>query len=64
MFLDLTVFNSENLKNQSLNDLSIVLQEEHNVEITKQSLHERFNESAVLFLKEALEVLLKKTTGC
>lgn len=60
LFLDLVVFNSENLKNQSLNDLSIVLQEEHGVEITKQSLHERFNESAVLFLKEALELLLKK----
>jgi len=56
--LDLLVFNSECLKQQSLNDLSVVLKEEHAVDITKQSLHERFNASAVSFLKEALEVLL------
>lgn len=58
LFLDLLVFNSENLKQQSLNDLTVVLKDEHDVDITKQSLHERFNESAVIFLKQALAVLL------
>jgi hypothetical protein len=60
LFLDLIVFNSENLKDQSLNDLSVLLKEEHGIAITKQSLHERFNQSAVLFLKDALEHLLRK----
>jgi hypothetical protein len=60
LFLDLIVFNSENLKYQSLNDLSVLLREEHGVAITKQSLHERFNESAVQFLKNSLERLLRK----
>jgi len=59
VFLDLLVFNSENLKNQSLNDLTIVLHDEQDVDISKQSLHERFNESAVTFLKKAMEILLR-----
>lgn len=58
LFLDLIVFNSENLKTQSLNDLSVLFQEEHDVTITKQSLHERFNQSAVTFLKEVMEKLI------
>jgi hypothetical protein len=58
LFLDLVVFNHENLKNQSLNDLSIVLKNQYNIDISKQSLHERFNETAVLFLKTALQKLL------
>ncbi|MES9858983.1 MAG: hypothetical protein ABW166_20635 [Sedimenticola sp.] len=60
MFLDLIVFNSEHLKDQSLNDLSVLLKSENGIDITKQSLHERFNETAVSFLKKALENLLKK----
>ena len=59
LFLDLIVFNSESLKSQSLNDLSVVLKTEHNVDITKQSLHERFNKSAVIFIKDALERLIR-----
>ncbi len=59
LFLDLLVFNSESLKHQSLNDLTVALQDEHGVDLTKQSLHERFNTSAVRFLKEALAVLLR-----
>jgi len=58
LFLNLLVFNSESLKSQSLNDLTVVLKTDHNVDITKQSLHERFTESAVRFLKNALEKLL------
>ena len=43
LFLDLIVFHSENLKRQSLNDLSVLLNNAHGIAITKQSLHERFN---------------------
>lgn len=60
LFLDLVVFNSESLKAQSLNDLSVILKNDHDTDITKQSLHERFNDTAVAFLKEALEALLCK----
>lgn len=60
LFLDLIVFNSENLKDQSLNDLSIELKNKHGIEITKQGLHERFNNYALVFLKMALEQLLEK----
>jgi hypothetical protein len=60
LFLDLLVFNSENLKSQSLNDLSIILKDKHGVEIKKQSLHERFNANALHFLKGALEKMLQK----
>ena len=60
LFLDLVVFNAESLKSQSLNDLSVVLKSDHLLDITKQSLHERFNDNAVTFLKNALEGLLKQ----
>ena len=60
LFLALVVFNSENLKGQSLNDLSILLNDRNGIDITKQSLHDRFNENALLFLKNALEKLLRK----
>ena len=60
LFFDLIVFHGENLKSQSLNDLSVSLKDRHNVEITKQSLHERFNKYALAFLKEALERMLKQ----
>jgi len=57
--LDLLVFNSEDLKSQSLNDLTVILNNDHHIDITKQSLHDRFNEHAVTFLKNALEILLR-----
>jgi hypothetical protein len=60
LFLDLIVFHSENLKSQSLNDLSIALKDKHEIEITKQSLHNRFNKYALVFLKNALETVLQK----
>jgi len=60
LFLDLIVFNSEDLKSQSLNDLAIALHDRHHVEITKQSLHDRFNKYALAFLKIALEKMLCK----
>jgi len=58
IFLDLIVFNSEKLKEQSLNDLAVALKCKYGIEITKQSLNERFNNYALLFLKKALEKLL------
>ena len=57
-FFELIVFHNENLKKQSLNDLSILLEDEFNIDIKKQSLHERFNEHAVQFVKSAFEKLL------
>jgi hypothetical protein len=60
LFFDLIVFHCEDLKSQSLNDLSVTLKDKHGVEITKQSLHERFNKYALAFLKEALEKMLQK----
>ena len=64
IFLDLIVFHSSNLKDQSLNDLSGIFKEEYLVEITKQSLHERFNASALIFLKDTLEEMLHKQLDC
>ncbi len=52
------------MKDQSLNDLSGILKEEYLVEITKQSLHERFNASALIFLKDILEGMLQKQLDC
>lgn len=59
-FLDLIVFNSASLKSQSLNDLSVTIKDRYGIEIKKQSLHERFNRYALLFLKQALEEMLQK----
>lgn len=59
-FLDLIVFNSENLKKQSLNDLSIDAKTKLGINITKQSLHDRFNENALVFLRATLQALLNK----
>ena len=59
LFLALIVFNNENLKEESLNDLSADLMIRHGIEIRKQSLHERFNKYAVLFLKNAMELILR-----
>jgi len=58
-FFNLIVFYNDNLKNDSLNDLSGILKKEFNVNITKQSLHERFNKNSVLFLSNAFEKLLR-----
>ena len=59
-FFDIIVFNHEQLKQQSLNDLAIDLTERYGVTITKQSLHDRFNERALTFLQQALERLLNQ----
>lgn len=56
--MELIIFNSEQLKSQSLNDLAITLKERYQIFIKKQSLNERFNEYAVTFVKMALEQML------
>ena len=43
-----------------MNDLSVLLNDAHGIDITKESLHDRLNQSAVAFLKEALEKPLHK----
>ena len=60
IFLDLIVFHNENLKKQSLNDLSGIVKTNYEIEITKQSLHDRFNGYGVDFLENALEKLLQQ----
>ncbi len=60
IFFDLIVFHSNNLKKQSLNDLTIILKKKYNIKhYDKQSLHDRFNQYAVKFLSIALEKLLQ-----
>jgi len=59
-FLRLIVFNKDSLATESLNDLTITLEKAYHVDITKQSLHERFNVHAVVFLKAALDTLFHK----
>jgi len=59
-FIRLICLNNENLRKESLNDLTITLRQEYDVEITKQSLNDRFNEKAVLFLKLTLAKLLNR----
>ena len=60
IFLNLIVFHNENLKEQSLRDLSGILKDEQRIEISKEGLRKRFNEYAVSFLSTALEKLLQK----
>lgn len=60
VFLDLIIFNSDKLKSQTLDDLSIDLEKKHYIKITKQGLHERFNKYALEFLKMALEKMLQQ----
>jgi hypothetical protein len=60
IFLNLILANRESLKYQSLDRMCIFLSQHFNVDMKKQSLHERFNNTAVAFLKNALEKLLAK----
>jgi hypothetical protein len=57
-FLDLIVFCSDHLVSQSLNDMCIDAKERHGIEIKKQSLNERFNETALILLKKFLEEII------
>ena len=59
-FLCLLAFNSDALAFESLNDLTIKLELDHDICIKKQSLDERFNKHAVSFLTVALAELFNK----
>lgn len=60
LFLSLLVLYKEDLEMQSLNRICFSAEHDYNLQITKQSLHERFNSSAVLFLKTVLEKIIQK----
>nr|WP_240194750.1 IS4 family transposase [Desulfobulbus rhabdoformis] len=63
-FLCLLAFNSDALAFESLNDLTVKLELDHDICIKKQSLDERFNQHAVSFLTAALaELFSKKLAG-
>ena len=57
-FLEMMFFNVNEPQNQSLSDYSMDVYKNHGKEITKQSISERFNESAVTFLKSLIKLQL------
>ncbi|MDD2468961.1 MAG: hypothetical protein PHI97_33745, partial [Desulfobulbus sp.] len=59
-FLCLLAFNTDALAVESLNDLTVKLELDHDICLTKQSLDERLNQYAVSFLKTALSELFNK----
>lgn len=59
-FLEVLVFNGNDLKHRSLNDMANEYHLNHKVEITKQSLDERMNKRAVAFLKGVVLAVIKK----
>lgn len=58
--MSMIVFNSNALRDESLNDITITLATDYDIDITKQGLNGRFNAYAVKFLTAALESLLNK----
>ena len=54
-FLDTLLFANFNHKDLSLNGMSKYLNKKHDVEISKQSIDERFNENTLLFFRAVLE---------
>lgn len=57
-FLDMLLFTHFNHKELSLNDLSIQLGKRYSIQISKQSIDERFTNRAVAFFKSILEKTL------
>lgn len=60
IFFNLIIFNNEKLKEQSLEGACIELNHASGIKLKKQSLHDRFNEKALLFLKKAFEKLFQQ----
>jgi hypothetical protein len=60
MFLDLLVFNANKLSDLTLEDCCEELMIRHSRRAKRQSLQERFNLNAVVFLKAVLEILLRR----
>jgi hypothetical protein len=59
-FLDLIVFNAEKLTDQTLESNCSFLEKKYRILMTKQSLSERFNKNAIVFLRKVLENLMRK----
>jgi hypothetical protein len=59
-FLQLVLFNSQSLMDDTLEDLSTILEDELSVNVSKQSIHDRFNDFAVKFLKSVFSELLSR----
>jgi len=64
IFLELLVFHTSELKKQSLEDMALIAETEYGIRVSKQAVHERFNDYAVAFLTRALEQLLRKHLPC
>jgi hypothetical protein len=64
IFLELVVFHAAELKKQSLEDITLIAETEYGIQVSKQAIHERFNNYAVVFLTRALEQLLRKHITC
>jgi len=60
LFFELIIFNRTSLKFESLEDIAVRFVDHRGLDITRQSIHERFNEYAVVFLRAALEKLLNQ----
>jgi IS4 transposase len=58
MFLELHLLMSSSGKELSLNQMCQELEERHGIELTKQSLDERFNTFAVKFMRQCFEYVL------
>ena len=61
MFLDMLLFTHFNHKELSLNDMSIQIKKRFDIEISRQSIDERFTSRAVEFFKTVLDKALKIT---
>lgn len=58
IFIDTILFNEIDTESVSLNDHSTAIKLRHDVSISKQGLHDRFNEEASCFVKELLNYQL------
>lgn len=59
--LEVLMFNQFESKELSLESISSTLFDTHGIEISKQSLHERFNERTVMFFKQLVNDFIEKT---
>jgi len=62
-FFNLIVMNNDILNSQSLNDLCAELYLRSGIKMTPQSLNDRFNAAAIIFLKSILEHVIKNQFG-
>jgi hypothetical protein len=55
VFFDLLMYDMSSGKSKSLNQLSIEARSEHDIGVTKQGIHKKFNEHTLSFLKNLIE---------